>query len=85
MKTQVTATYKDGQFKPDQNLALEDDTRVNLTVEVIDDDDSDLDEEFHGDPAKSIAAWEAIKARLKKKPIHGGGKRYTREELHERR
>lgn len=84
MKTQITATFTGGQFRPDESLPLAEDTRVNLTIEVVD-DESDLDEEFHGDRAKSIAAWESIKARLKKRPIHGGGKKYTRDELYERR
>jgi hypothetical protein len=84
MKTQIAATYVGGQFKPDEVLPLAESTRVNLTIEVIE-DEGEPDPEFHGDPQKSIAAWEALKAFLKKHPIHGGGKKYTRDELYERR
>ena len=84
MKTQIAATYVNGQFKPDEGIALPEDTRVNLTVEVID-GESEWEDEFHGDPQKSIAALQAIQARLRKRPIHGGGKNYTRDELYERR
>ena len=31
-----------------------------------------------------LAAWEALKARLRQRPIHGQGKHYSRDELHER-
>jgi len=75
MTTQVTATVVDGVFKPDQPLPLPNQTRVKLTVEPIED----------WSPAKAIAAWEALTARLRERPIHGGGVRYTRDELHERR
>jgi predicted DNA-binding antitoxin AbrB/MazE fold protein len=85
MKTQIKATFKDGHFTPDENLSLAEGTRVNLTVEVLDEDEADLDEEFHGDPAKSRAALQSLRDRLKKRPIHGGKKKYTRDELYERR
>jgi hypothetical protein len=84
MKTQVAATFVGGQFKPDESLPLAEATRVNLTIEVLG-DDSEPETEPHRDPQKSIAAWQALKAFLKEHPIHGGGKRYTRDELHERR
>ena len=83
MKTKVAATYVAGQFKPDEDLPLADDTRVTLTVEVIENDL--VDDEPGPSPQESKAAWERLQARLKERPIHGGGKRYTRDELHERR
>ncbi|MCI0640799.1 MAG: hypothetical protein L0Y72_02460 [Gemmataceae bacterium] len=75
MTTQMTATVVGGMLKPDQALALADQTRVRLTIEPIED----------WTPETAIAAWEALKARLRERPIHGGGKRFTRDELHERR
>lgn len=83
MKTQVAATYLGGQFKPDEKIPLADDTRVTLTIEVIE-DECDDEAEPAPDPQKSVAAWGRLKACLKERPIHGGGKRYTRNELHER-
>ncbi len=87
MKTQVEATFVGGQFKPDEDVPLAEDTRVKLIIEVLDDDIENVDEDlkFHGDAQKSLAAWQSLKEFLKKNPIHGGGKRYTRDELHERR
>jgi hypothetical protein len=73
MTTQMTATVVGGLLKPDQSLPLPDDTRVKLTIEPI-------TEEW--EPA---AAWESLKARLRQRPIHGLGRRLTRDELHERR
>jgi hypothetical protein len=75
MSTQVTATFVGGMLKPDQNLPLADQTRVKLTIEPI--------EQWTQEGA--IAAWESLKTRLRERPIHGGGKRFTRDELHERR
>jgi hypothetical protein len=75
MSTQVTATLVNGMLKPDQPLALADQTRVELTIEPIE----------QWSQAGATAAWESLKARLRERPIHGGGKRFTGDELHERR
>jgi hypothetical protein len=73
--TEVTATVVNGMLKPDQSLPLPEQTRVKLTIEQI--------EEWS--PEKAQAAWQALQARLAERPIHGGGLRLTRDELHERR
>jgi predicted DNA-binding antitoxin AbrB/MazE fold protein len=78
MTTQVEATLINGVLKPDQPLSLPDQTRVRLTIESI-------DPIAEWSPEKAQAAWEAIQARLKERPIHGGGVHYSRDELHERR
>jgi predicted DNA-binding antitoxin AbrB/MazE fold protein len=75
MISQITATFVNGILKPDQALPLADQTRVKLTIEPIQDWSLDA----------SLAAWEAIKAQLRQRPLHFGGQRYTRDELHERR
>jgi hypothetical protein len=73
MTTQVTATVVNGMLKPDEQLLLADQTRVNLTVEPI------------IEKPEPAAAWESLKARLRQRPIHGLGKHFTRDQLHERR
>jgi predicted DNA-binding antitoxin AbrB/MazE fold protein len=75
MSTQVNATFVNGMLKPDQALPLADQTRVKLTIEPI--------EEWS--PETALAAWEAIKAWLRERPLHFGGQHYTRDQLHERR
>lgn len=75
MTTHIEATFANGVFQPDETLSLPDQTRVRLTIEPIE----------SWTPEKAKAAWETIQARLKERPIHGGGVRYTRDELHERR
>jgi hypothetical protein len=75
MITQMTATVVGGMLIPDQTLSLAEQTRVKLTIEPI--------EEWSRE--KALAAWEALNARLQERPIQGGGVRYTRDELHERR
>jgi hypothetical protein len=75
MTTQVTATVVGGMLQPDETLPLPDQTRVHLTIEPIESRPS----------TAGSAAWESIKARLQERPLHFGGHRYTREELHERR
>jgi hypothetical protein len=54
-------------------LNLPDNTQVRITVQPLPPE---------GEPP--ISAWERTKARLRERPIHGEGRRYTREELHER-
>lgn len=75
MSTRIDATLINGVLKPDQPVPLPDQSRVRLTIEPI--------EEWSA--AKAMAAWQRILARLEERPIHGGGVRYTRDELHERR
>ena len=75
MTTQVTATVVGGMLQPDEMLPLPDQTRVHLTIEPLEGQP----------PAAATAAWEAIKSRLRERPLHFGGHRYSREELHERR
>jgi hypothetical protein len=75
MTTQVTATFVNGVLRPDETLSLADHSRVRLTIEPI-------EEWSH---QRAIAAWEALKAEIRERPLHLGGKRYTRDELHERR
>ena len=64
---------REGTLKLDENLPFADDTRVAVTVEPL------------TAKAKSLAAWESFKARLRERPILQHGKHFTREELHERR
>ena len=72
MMTQVTATVVGGMLKPDQSLPLAEQTRVHLIIEPI------------MQKREPTAAWEALKARLRERPIHASGKHFTRDELHER-
>jgi hypothetical protein len=74
MTTHVSATLIDGVFKPDDPVPLADQTRVRLTVEPIAERS-----------ATGALAWQALKARLKQRPVNSAGLRYTRDELHERR
>jgi hypothetical protein len=72
MKGELTAIVVGGMLKPDEELFLPDQTRVRLTIETI------------GQKPDASSAWEAVKARLRERPLHGGGKHFTRDELHER-
>lgn len=72
MNAQVTGTVIDGGLQLDCPVDLPDRSRVNITIEPI-------------SKADQTAAWEAFKRRLKERPIHSGGRHFTREELHERR
>jgi hypothetical protein len=73
MATQVTATVISGVLKPDVELDLADNTRVHLTIEPF------------GDRMAPGAAWLSLKAWIQQNPVHGLGRRMTRDELHERR
>lgn len=74
MTIQVDATLINGAFQPDQLVPFPDLARVRLRVEAIADS-----------VAVPLAAWQSIQARLQARPLHFGGERFTRDELHERR
>jgi hypothetical protein len=73
MRAELTATFVGGLLKPDEQLVLPDQTRVKLTIESLD------------GPADAAVALASLIARMEKRPVHGGGKRFTRDEMHERR
>lgn len=73
MSTQVTATFVNGMFKPDQNLALAEQARVKLTIEPL------------VEQLEPVEAWESLKAWVRQKPLRGLGRHLNRDELHERR
>jgi len=73
MTTQVTATFVQGMFKPDQALPLAEQARVRLTIEPL------------AEQLEPMEAWQSFKAWIKQNPLHGLGRRLTRNELHERR
>ena len=73
MTADLTATVDNGVLRPDVALPFPDQTRVKVRIETI------------AGAADAASAWEALKARIRLRPVHAGGKRFTREELHERR
>ena len=73
MSTHVSATLIDGVFKTDKSVGLENRTCVNLTIEPT------------TARCAAAAAWQTLTDRLKGRPIHTGGLRYTRDQLHEHR
>jgi len=74
MSQTITAVVIGGGLQLDQPISLPDQTMVSVTVQPL-----------RSPKANAIAAWESLQARLAARPIHGGGKRYSRDELHERR
>ncbi len=70
----TTGVVVDGTIQLHEPLDLPNQTAVSVTVEPL---------PAMGDDPE--AAWERTQQRLRERPIHGGGQRYTRDELHERR
>lgn len=72
MSMDVTATVLGGALKLDQPLPLPDQSRVRVTIQ----------------PVFTNEAWREALAALERlrhdQPIHSGGLRYTRDELHDR-
>ena len=73
MTTEVIATVVGGGLKLEHSLQLAEYTRVKVTIEPIE------------TVYRSMAAWDSLLARLRERPIHSGGKHFSRDELHERR
>ena len=72
MISQVNATVTNGVLQTDERVPLADQTRVRLTIEPI------------GDPTAAATAWQSLCERLKARPLHAAGLRYTRDQLHDR-
>ncbi len=71
----ITATFVDGVLKPDKDLGLPPSTRVRLTVELLQDEET----------VRRQKAWEEVEKIWKTTTINSGGERLTRDQLHERR
>jgi predicted DNA-binding antitoxin AbrB/MazE fold protein len=71
----LSATFKDGVFKPDRPPTLADSARVRLVVEPIDPDES----------ARRDESWAALQRLWGSSTFNSDGDRLTREQLHERR
>ncbi len=74
MKTETTATVVDGALELDLPLDLPDQSRVRVAVEPL--------ESWRARFRAGLDRW---KAYCEQHPIHSGGRRFTRDELHERR
>ena len=73
MVYQTTGVVANGSLQLSERLELPDYTPVLITVRPM---------AFTAEAAS--AAWEATKQRLASRPIVGPGRRFTRDELHER-
>lgn len=72
MKVQTSATVNHGQLVLDEALLIPDESRVQVTVEVLDDR-----------PARSRAGLDRFLKVIQERQVHAGIK-FTREQLHER-
>jgi hypothetical protein len=70
-----SATFKDGEFKPDQRPALSDSARVRLVVETMDAQAS----------AATEQSWASLQQLWNTSSFNSGGDRLNRDQLHERR
>jgi hypothetical protein len=73
MMTETTGTVVAGVLTLDQPLNLPDQSRVRVAVETLE-----------GWQPKSSDGLDAWKVFCSQHPIHAGGRRYSRDELHER-
>lgn len=69
----TTGTLIDGVVKLDEWVDVPNNSRVTVTLEVL-----------QYDPLKAMEALDRMLKRNQDRPVHSGGVRYTREELHER-
>ena len=73
MKTETTGTVVAGVLQLDQRLDLPDNSRVRVAVEPL--------EEWRARFQTGLSAWKEF---CRRAPVNSGGRRYTRDELHER-
>ena len=80
MAARLTATVIDGTLKLDQPVDLPNNTRVRVAIEPLPEPLPDSVSD-----AERRAAWERLKQRIKERPLHLGGQRFSRDELYEDR
>jgi hypothetical protein len=73
MKTETLGTVVAGALTLDEQLDLPDQSRVRVAVEPLE-----------GWQARLREGWKAWNEFSNEHPIHAGGRRYSRDELHER-
>jgi hypothetical protein len=74
MRTETTGTVVAGTLTLDQPLNLPDQSHVRVAVEPL--------EGWQPQFSAGLAAWRAF---CEEHPVHSRGRRYSRDELHERR
>jgi len=74
MRTETTATVMDGGLELDHPLDLPDQSRVRVAIEPL--------ESWQARFSAGLASWKGF---CEQRPVHSGGRRYTRDELHEHR
>jgi hypothetical protein len=73
MRRETTGTIVAGMLKLDERIDLPDNSRVRVAVESL--------EEWRTRFKAGLKAWQQLR---QDQPINSGGRRYTRDELHER-
>jgi len=73
MKSEITGTIIAGELRLDEPIDLPDNSRVRVAVEPL----MELRARFHS----GLKAWKQLR---RQRPVNSGGRRYTRDELHER-
>lgn len=76
----IRALFKDGVFVPQERVALADGSNVEILVRS-----SKLQSPPIADPNERQRIMDELIASFKRNPIPAGARRFTRDELHERR
>ena len=74
MKTETTGTVVAGVLQLDERLDLPDNSRVRVVIQPL--------EEWRTRFQSGLKEWKQL---CQDRPVDSGGRRYTRDELHERR
>jgi len=73
MKTEITGKIIGGGLLLYERIDLPDNSRVRVAVEPL--------EEWRGRFESGLKAWRQL---CRRRPVNSGGRRYNRDELHER-
>ncbi len=85
MRQRIRAIYSDGAFRPETPCNLAENSKVALVIEEATGQAATVDQPSIADPDERRRILRQVTARMQNNPLPPGARRFSRDELHERR
>lgn len=85
MLQRIRAIYRDGAFRPETPCNLAENSKVELVVEEVTVQVATVDQPSIADPDERRRILRQVTARMQDNPLPSDARRFSRDELHQRR